>query len=605
MMSSLRRNTAVVLWILVFAFIGTIIFSWGMGGFSGPMKPGVVGKIGDQEVTRDQYEQTIQDRFAQERQRYENGDIPESRAEQLRGEAWDALINEVLLNRAEREAGIVVSDAEVAMTIRHSPPPQVANNPNFRDSTGAFDWALYNQVISDPNNIDFLLSLENSTRLQLVRQKIMGRLGSVIHISEEDLKREYIRQNETAEASYVLVDLRNVDVDSSLVTDADLRQAYQKNIDEYQLDARRTAKAARIPNEPTREDTVTAQRLAESLLRRAQDGESFETLAQEYSDDPSAEQGGDLGWFGKGRMVPMFEKAAFNAENGEIVGPVLTQFGWHVIQRLDSRYNEEIEGEEIHARHILINIVQSPESIESLRNLAQSFQEEASENGFERAADLYELDIDTLEIRDNGIVPGLGRNGAATAFMMNRPLGEITPVYEFNRAWVVLKTTEEIPASVTPLEEVKDQLLPDLLKPHQYELAKQEADRMYARLPELDWDLQKLADSEALVTFQESRRPFKANQFISSVGRDHMFAYVAFNMEVGEVSKPFKGEKGYYIIHLDSLTPADMSQFEASRNELYSQVAQKMQNNLFTEWIEQEREDLKIKDYRYLYYSTY
>ncbi|NIW40187.1 MAG: peptidylprolyl isomerase, partial [Nitrospinaceae bacterium] len=52
---------------------------------------------------------------------------------------------------------------------------------------------------------------------------------------------------------------------------------------------------------------------------------------REYSDGPSASEGGDLGWFGRGQMVAPFEEAAFNAEPGSFVGPVQTQFGYHVI----------------------------------------------------------------------------------------------------------------------------------------------------------------------------------------------------------------------------------------------------------------------------------
>jgi peptidyl-prolyl cis-trans isomerase D len=603
MMASLRQNTAVILWILVFAFIGTIIFSWGMGGFSGPMKPGVVGKIDGQEITREQYEATVQERFAMERQRYQDGEIPATRAEAIRGEAWDALINEVLLQRAEAEADLKVSNAEIAMTIRHSPPPQVTNNPSFRDSLGRFDWNLYNAVISDPTNVDFLISLENGTRLQLIRQKIMGRLGSVIHISEEDLRREFVRKNESAETKYIVVANRTVAVDSSLVTDAELREAHQDRIAEFTQEGRIVSEFVLFMNEPTRDDTLSALRLAENLIQRVNAGESFEELAREYSDDPSAENGGDLGWFGKGRMVPEFEKAAFKAEKGELVGPILTQFGYHVIMKNDSRDGED--GEEVLASHILLKIVLGPESEEDHRNLALAFRDEAAETSFDEAVQLYGLNIDTMEIRDNGVVPGLGRNMAATSFVFERPIGEITPVYEFNRAWTVLRTIEALPASITPMEEVKDRLLPKLLEDHQAEAGKQIIDGIYASLQSSDGDLGAAVEAEENAQLGDTRRPFKANEFISTVGRDHTYAYVAFNLEVGEYSKPFRGDKGWYIVSLVTKTPADMSLFEEQKGEIYAEVAQKMQENLFTEWIELERELIDIEDYRYLYYTSY
>ena len=66
-------------------------------------------------------------------------------------------------------------------------------------------------------------------------------------------------------------------------------------------------------------------------------GQSFAEMARKYSQCPSAKSGGDLGWFGKGRMVPEFEKTAFEGEKGKVLGPVKTKFGYHLIKVLDTK----------------------------------------------------------------------------------------------------------------------------------------------------------------------------------------------------------------------------------------------------------------------------
>ena len=72
---------------------------------------------------------------------------------------------------------------------------------------------------------------------------------------------------------------------------------------------------------------------AQDILKKLGEGESFEELAQKFSKCPSGAQGGDLGSFGRGRMVPSFEEAAFELEVGQTSDPVKTQFGYHLIHR--------------------------------------------------------------------------------------------------------------------------------------------------------------------------------------------------------------------------------------------------------------------------------
>ena len=76
---------------------------------------------------------------------------------------------------------------------------------------------------------------------------------------------------------------------------------------------------------------VGGRELAEEIKKKIDDGEEFSRLAEEFSECPSKKRGGDLGWFGKGAMVRPFEVAAFSAGEGEIVGPVKTEFGYHII----------------------------------------------------------------------------------------------------------------------------------------------------------------------------------------------------------------------------------------------------------------------------------
>lgn len=96
-----------------------------------------------------------------------------------------------------------------------------------------------------------------------------------------------------------------------------------------------------------------AREKAQIVLDEVRGGADFQELAKKYSECPSGSDGGDLGWFGKGKMVALFEEAAFLLEVDQINDLVQTEFGWHIIKVEEKRINEE-GAPEVHARHILI-----------------------------------------------------------------------------------------------------------------------------------------------------------------------------------------------------------------------------------------------------------
>jgi peptidyl-prolyl cis-trans isomerase SurA len=105
--------------------------------------------------------------------------------------------------------------------------------------------------------------------------------------------------------------------------------------------------------EPSSETLDSLRSRAERIRNLAVGGEDFARLASTYSDDPSGERGGDLGFFKKGDMIPKFEEVAFALNPGEISQVVETQFGYHIIKV------EERQDDQVHARHILLLVASS------------------------------------------------------------------------------------------------------------------------------------------------------------------------------------------------------------------------------------------------------
>jgi len=107
---------------------------------------------------------------------------------------------------------------------------------------------------------------------------------------------------------------------------------------------------------------VEQEETAHEIITMLEDGADVATLAQEKSTGPSGPRGGELGWFGKGQMVPEFEQAVIGLENGAISAPIQTQFGWHVVKRNDSRNKAAPTLDEVRAE--IINTLKS-EAVEA------------------------------------------------------------------------------------------------------------------------------------------------------------------------------------------------------------------------------------------------
>lgn len=197
-------------------------------------------------------------------------------------------------------------------------------------------------------------------------------------LTEKELKKKYREQIE----SQMLIDrlvaskLRNVSVSTREVKD--FYQTYKDSIPDQPEAAKLSHILVAIKTSQATSDSLKGR--AERVRDLARAGEDFGKLASLYSDDPTAERGGDLGFFKRGDMIPKFEQAAFSLDSGEVSDVIQTEFGYHIIK---------VEGkrdDQVHARHILILVRSSPGDTLRAEELADSLYGE-----LQRGADFAEL----------------------------------------------------------------------------------------------------------------------------------------------------------------------------------------------------------------------
>lgn len=167
-------------------------------------------------------------------------------------------------------------------------------------------------------------------------------------------------------------------VDSILIDNLVKSEVYSKDAHDYVPDAQ--AVVARIEAENAKAFTDEAAEARIKELKAALDAEPAETKAQKFAEFakelsgcPSGANGGDLGWFGHGQMVPEFDEAAFKLAEGEISGPVKTTFGWHLVMKTGAKAAEGDAKEQVRASHILLK-TGNKQPVPSLEEVTEAMQ---------------------------------------------------------------------------------------------------------------------------------------------------------------------------------------------------------------------------------------
>ncbi len=154
-----------------------------------------------------------------------------------------------------------------------------------------------------------------------------------------------------------------------------------------------------VPRDAKEEDTKKAEDKINEVYQKLQQGEDFSKLAQEYSDDKStANRGGELPWFGTGRMVPEFEATAFNLKKDEYSKPFRTSFGWHIIKKLDTRPIASFENER---NDLQTKIAKDPRAQQSKAVFVEKLKKEYSYTPFAKNLDEIIKSVDTTLFSGN------------------------------------------------------------------------------------------------------------------------------------------------------------------------------------------------------------
>ncbi|HLF20422.1 MAG TPA: peptidylprolyl isomerase [Bacteroidota bacterium] len=343
-------------------------------------------------------------------------------------------------------------------------------------------------------------------------------------------------------------------------------------------------------------DSTKVIQKAGALFRRARAGEDFAKLARENSEDfGSAPGGGELGWTGKGGWVKEFEQAAIKARVNGIVGPVRTQFGWHII-KVTGREKREVK-----IIDIAMKVKPSSQTVDEALQHSSDFSYLAQEEGFEKSAEASRYQVrETPEFSKSSMIPGIGINDAVMNFAFKNKLGEVSEPLTISGGLAVFKISATTEEGVRPFQDVKGIARSMALKDAKTQKLREQVEAFHKTLmPSVN--LLEAAKSLVNVSAQKTS-PFKATDFPAGVGRDPKFIGKCLTMKPGELSEPFEGQRGYYIIKMLSKTDFDSTKYGAERTSLRDQILQEKRNRIVSDWIGGLRQRADIEDNRDKFY---
>jgi len=587
MFEGMRKNAKIVIYIVAFVFIAMMA----LGGITSIFNPKpYVGKIAGKKIHYSEYSQYLKNAYAARVQQNPEEEIDDKVAKEINDQTWNQLVDEILINKEIKRYRIKVTDEDIIQKLQ-DPYDDIKAIPDFQTDS-LFDYQKYNEVLLQNEN--FAAWYEMRIRSALPRELLFEEIKSEVQVSETEVEEDYFMKNNTADAKIIFFDPKKIK--EFEVTDEEVEQYYEDNKDEFKLAPACKYKFVKMVIQPSEADNNLKKAKIDSLYKKVISGEDFATVAQEFSEGPSAPKGGDLGYFTRGRMVGEFEDVAFATNVGGISEPVLTQFGWHIITVIDKRKTESGE-DEIRAAHILLKVEASDETKENIEIKAADLYEKALEKGLEKAAEdfVYQVEETKEFAEDANYIGGIGREASLIQFAFKNKIGKVAEVVKLqNGDFILAEISSKIGEHYKEFEDAKNTIKRDLENEKKLSIVTLEAEEFVEKsepenyLSEASKEGWEIVEGEGITT----------DKFIPKIRKVEELNKAILELGEKEFTELIKGENGVYLAYVEKREKPDMEKFEIEKEDLMTEAQTTAENEHLNEWYKELKENAEIEDNR-------
>ena len=622
MLDGMRRHKGWLKWSLA-AVVIAFVFLY-VPGFVDQTSTGlpadVLAEVGDHEITVTQFRQL----YLQQVQQYRLQSSGEITEEVLRSLGIDRQILQGLINRyvalseAER-LGLTVSDAEVR--------ERIISLPAFQQNGQFIGEQRYQQLLLLQTPPLTAAEFEDEVRSDIMLERLQAAVTEWITVSDQEVAEEHRRRNEKVKVD--LVAFRGDDYrDQVEVTDADIQLLYDQESNRYQEPEKRKLRFLLIDESALR-DSVTprddaiqqyydinisqysapgqvrashillriegkeeadVEARAAELVAEARNGADFSELARQHSEDEAtSENGGDLGLFGRGRMVPEFEAVAFDLDVDAISDPVKSPFGFHVI-KVTEKQEETTQPLEA-VRESIADTLKQEGALARSRALAQAIAAEVSTpEDLERAASARGLEVQESAFAAPGEpILGLGLASGVSAQAFQMELGEVAGPISTPTGPAFVTVVDRQDPFVPPLEDVRARVREDVLRRKALTLAQAKAAEAAAMLQEAE-DFSAAAEAADL-TVGSSALLTRGSPF-PEVGISAAVEAVAFDLPIGGVSGVIEAGNAAAVVRIVERQDVTPEELEEAWDTLRTELLQNRQNQFYSSYMAGVQEQL-------------
>ncbi len=542
----------------------------------------------------------------------------------LKNRALQSLIDQKLISQEAKKLGLDITEDEVQKAIMNYPAFQI---------NGRFVMGRYRSLLSQ-NRMkpeDF----EASMGLELLQGKLRQLLLVFMQVTDQEVRDHYTFTNEKIKISFVqfkpddfeksinldqaamesffkehketyrvpekarfaYVVMKSRDfIDQVKITDPEVSDYYEYHIDTFsqphQVKARHIL--FRLNQNATAAEEETARQKAESVLGEAKQGKDFAALATKYSEGPTKDRGGDLGYFSKGQMAKPFEDAAFKLKQGEISDLVRTRFGYHIIKAEEIKKTKTKTLDEV--RDQIVDTIAKSAATELAYEKGLSLIDQMPYDAdLAQYAKQHGFDVEhTGLVSRSEPIPGFGGDEKLKQSLFSLEKGQTSELIELKDIFYIFQVVEKNASYLPEMPDVAVRIKEDFISDLAAREAKAAAESYLAELKTgKTWD--ELAREKSLKP--EETDFFSRRGPIPTIGHAQDLLETAFGLNTGKryPEQISENDKGAFVIRWEAKKGIDEIEFQKEKEKYRFALIEAKHNIAFKNWLENLRKNADIE----------